>query len=161
MSLSQVLERGWMAVDAVEATMDVIAPLSAGLVGMILLPALLLQAGRLVLARVGIDAPFMRQSVFLILFCAFPLISSTDMTVYPAIFVFAAVIKSAFLFYELLSGWSQSIRDKEFLVELRLKNHEPEVPAPKDTSLTSGSDERTQPVQGAEALEAVEELQPE
>jgi hypothetical protein len=51
-----------MAVDAIEATMDVIAPLSAGLVGMILLPALLLQAGRLVLARVGIDAPFMRKS---------------------------------------------------------------------------------------------------
>jgi E3 ubiquitin-protein ligase MARCH6 len=84
------------------------------------------------------------------------------MNIYPAIFVFAAAIKSVFLFYELLSGWSQSIRDKEFLVELRLKNHEPEAPAPKDaSSLASGSDERTQTVQGAEALEAVEELQPE
>jgi E3 ubiquitin-protein ligase MARCH6 len=25
----------------------------------------------------------------------------------------------------LLSTWSQSIRDKEFLVEMRLRNHEP------------------------------------
>jgi E3 ubiquitin-protein ligase MARCH6 len=25
----------------------------------------------------------------------------------------------------LLSSWSQSIRDKEFLVEMRLRNHEP------------------------------------
>ena len=48
-----------MAIDPIEATTGVIAPLTAGLLGMIILPALLLQVGRLVLAKVGINAPFM------------------------------------------------------------------------------------------------------
>lgn len=40
--------------------------------------------------------------------------------------MFAGVIRSAVILFGLLGSWSQSIRDKEFLVELRLRNHEPE-----------------------------------
>jgi E3 ubiquitin-protein ligase MARCH6 len=48
------------------------------------------------------------------------------MHIYPGIFMSAGVLRSAVVLYGLLSSWSQSIRDKEFLVELRLRNHEPE-----------------------------------
>jgi E3 ubiquitin-protein ligase MARCH6 len=49
------------------------------------------------------------------------------MHVYPTVFVFAATVRSALVAFDLLSTWSQTIRDKEFLVEMKLRNHEPEV----------------------------------
>jgi E3 ubiquitin-protein ligase MARCH6 len=50
------------------------------------------------------------------------------------VFVFAATARSAIILYGMLRSWSQSIRDKEFLVELRLKNHDPDevVEVPKE-----------------------------
>jgi E3 ubiquitin-protein ligase MARCH6 len=48
------------------------------------------------------------------------------MHVYPGIFVMTGLIRSTLVLFDLLSSWSQSIRDKEFLVEMRLRNHEPE-----------------------------------
>jgi E3 ubiquitin-protein ligase MARCH6 len=38
----------------------------------------------------------------------------------------AGLVRSGAILYGMLSKWSQSIRDKEFLVEMRLRNHEPE-----------------------------------
>jgi len=38
----------------------------------------------------------------------------------------AGLVRSGVILYNILSKWSQSIRDKEFLVEMRLRNHEPE-----------------------------------
>jgi E3 ubiquitin-protein ligase MARCH6 len=38
----------------------------------------------------------------------------------------AGLVRSGVILYGMLSKWSQSIRDKEFLVEMRLRNHEPE-----------------------------------
>jgi len=49
------------------------------------------------------------------------------MHVYPTVFVFAATLRSAAVAFDLLSSWSQTIRDKEFLVEMKLRNHEPEL----------------------------------
>ena len=49
------------------------------------------------------------------------------MHVYPTVFVFAATLRSAVVVFDLLSSWSQTIRDKEFLVEMKLRNHEPEL----------------------------------
>ena len=56
------------------------------------------------------------------------------MHVYPMVFVLAATARSAITLYGVLRSWSQSIRDKEFLVELRLKNHDPDelVELPKE-----------------------------
>ena len=48
------------------------------------------------------------------------------MHVYPTVFVFAATLRSAVVAFDLLSSWSQTIRDKEFLVEMKLRNHEPD-----------------------------------
>ena len=50
----------------------------------------------------------------------------TVMHVYPGIFVVFAVVRSAVATYGRLALWSQAIRDKEFLVEMRLRNHDPE-----------------------------------
>ena len=38
----------------------------------------------------------------------------------------AGLLRSGVVLYGMLSKWSQSVRDKEFLVEMRLRNHEPE-----------------------------------
>jgi E3 ubiquitin-protein ligase MARCH6 len=50
------------------------------------------------------------------------------------VFVLAATAHSAIILFGVLRSWSQSIRDKEFLVELRLKNHDPDeiVELPKE-----------------------------
>ena len=47
------------------------------------------------------------------------------MHVYPGIFALVGFGRSVMVGVTLLSSWSQSIRDKEFLVEMRLRNHEP------------------------------------
>ncbi len=44
--------------------------------------------------------------------------------VYPSIFVVAGLMQSSRYVSEIVISWSQSIRDKEFLVEMRLRNHE-------------------------------------
>jgi len=41
-------------------------------------------------------------------------------------FVLAGALHMSISLFDMLSTWSQSIRDKEFLVEMRLRNHEPE-----------------------------------
>ena len=46
------------------------------------------------------------------------------MHVYPGIFMFFGLARSTIVFYGKLTSWSQAIRDKEFLVEMRLRNHE-------------------------------------
>jgi E3 ubiquitin-protein ligase MARCH6 len=45
--------------------------------------------------------------------------------VYPGLFIIVSFGRSIMAGLNLLSSWSQSIRDKEFLVEMRLRNHEP------------------------------------
>ena len=54
-------------------------------------------------------------------------VASIVMHVYPTIFMFAATLRSAAVAFDLLSSWAQTIRDKEFLVEMKLRNHEPEL----------------------------------
>jgi E3 ubiquitin-protein ligase MARCH6 len=46
---------------------------------------------------------------------------------YPGIFALAGLYHASVLLLGVLSTWSQSIRDKEFLVEMRLRNLEPEM----------------------------------
>jgi E3 ubiquitin-protein ligase MARCH6 len=49
----------------------------------------------------------------------------TVMHIYPGIFTLFAFARSAVAMYGRMTSWSQAIRDKEFLVEMRLRNHEP------------------------------------
>jgi E3 ubiquitin-protein ligase MARCH6 len=46
------------------------------------------------------------------------------MHVYPGIFAAAGLVRLGVTGSGLLSRWSQSIRDTEFLVEMRLRNYE-------------------------------------
>lgn len=48
------------------------------------------------------------------------------MHIYPGIFAVVGFGRSVMVGIDLLHSWSQSIRDKEFLVEMRLRNHEPD-----------------------------------
>jgi E3 ubiquitin-protein ligase MARCH6 len=45
---------------------------------------------------------------------------------YPGIFAVAGFFRTTVLLLGMLSTWSQSVRDKEFLLEMRLRNLEPE-----------------------------------
>ena len=44
---------------------------------------------------------------------------------YPGIFAAAGLFRMCASAMGMMSIWSQAIRDKEFLVEMRLQNHEP------------------------------------
>lgn len=61
------------------------------------------------------------------------------MHIYPLVFVTASTVRSAINLYSALSAWSIAIRDKEFLVEMRLRNHEPEA-GEVDKAVTVGDD---------------------
>lgn len=71
------------------------------------------------------------------------------MHVYPSIFALVGLVRSAVVLFNLLSSWSQSIRDKEFLVEMRLRNHEPEkAKVPRvDSTMSDDSSVNLEPVQ--------------
>ncbi|KAF7309457.1 RING-CH-type domain-containing protein [Mycena indigotica] len=110
--LQHIMNNGWTHPEPVAATKQVIGPLTFGLMGMIFLPG----------------------GVFVLVRRYLPLVSSNSkllfMEVYPAIFVAAACIRFGSVIVDMLGTWSQAIRDKEFLVELRLRNLEMEVSMP-------------------------------
>lgn len=107
--LQNIMTHGWTRPDPVSATKEVIGPLAGGLLGMIFFPGLVFRTVQYFLPNIPLDNRFM------------------FMHVYPTVFVFAATLRSAAVAYDLLSSWSQTIRDKEFLVEMKLRNHEPEL----------------------------------
>lgn len=106
--MQHITNNGWTHPEPITATKEVIGPLTFGLLGMILLPG-----GIFLLAQHFI--PFIPKNSRLLF-----------MEVYPAIFVTAAGIRFGAVLLEMLGTWSQSIRDKEFLVEMRLRNLEPD-----------------------------------
>ncbi|KAJ7036506.1 hypothetical protein C8F04DRAFT_953656 [Mycena alexandri] len=106
--VQHITNNGWTHPEPITATKEVIGPLTFGLLGMILLPG----------------------GVFLLAQHFVPLIPKNSkllfMEVYPAIFVAVAGVRFGAVLLEMLGTWSQSIRDKEFLVEMRLRNLEPD-----------------------------------
>ena len=46
------------------------------------------------------------------------------MHVYPGICTFTAAVLALMAAYDMISSWQQTVRDKEFLMELRLQNLE-------------------------------------
>ncbi|KAF7371061.1 RING-CH-type domain-containing protein [Mycena sanguinolenta] len=108
--VQHITTNGWTHPEPVTATREVIAPVTFGLLGMILLPG-----GLFLLAQHFI--PIMPRNGRLLF-----------IEVYPAIFVAVAGVRFGAVLFEMLGTWSQAIRDKEFLVEMRLRNLEPETP---------------------------------
>jgi len=106
--MQHITNNGWTHPEPITATKEVIGPLIFGLLGMILLPG-----GAFLLAQHFI--PLIPRNSRLLF-----------MEVYPAIFVAVAGVRFGAVLLEMLGTWSQSIRDKEFLVEMRLRNLEPD-----------------------------------
>ncbi|OSD05343.1 hypothetical protein PYCCODRAFT_1405960 [Trametes coccinea BRFM310] len=103
--IDRVIRNGWTHLDPVRATMEVVSPASASLLTMIMFPIVCVR----VLARFAslpLDAHFLYLHV------------------YPMIFTLAGLGHSVWALSKVMASWSQTIRDKEFLVEMRLRNLE-------------------------------------
>ncbi|KLO17994.1 hypothetical protein SCHPADRAFT_925510 [Schizopora paradoxa] len=118
-AIKRFTDGGWRHPDALAATFEIIAPVTVGLITVILFPMILV-AG----LQHYVPSVISNKSLFLY--------------VYPGIFVLACFARTAMLFETLLAGWAQSIRDSEFLLEMQLRNLEPAPAAEKTT--TSSSD---------------------
>ncbi|KAG2142827.1 uncharacterized protein EDB93DRAFT_1241500 [Suillus bovinus] len=101
-----IINNGWTHPDPKQATKEVIIPLIAGLLGMLVLPAAAVWG-----LREFFDLPSSPKFMF--------------MHAYPGIFATVGLYRASVATLRLLSSWSQAIRDKEFLVEMRLQNLEP------------------------------------
>ncbi|KAF9244135.1 hypothetical protein BU15DRAFT_86088 [Melanogaster broomeanus] len=106
-ALQMLLNNGWTNPDPRRVTKELILPLMAGLLGMLLVPA-----GTVYVLREFFEIPLSRK--FLL------------MHAYPGIFAVVGLSRVFVSSVSMLRTWSQSIRDNEFLVEMRLQNHEPE-----------------------------------
>ncbi|KAJ3890861.1 hypothetical protein GG344DRAFT_48592, partial [Lentinula edodes] len=103
----QIIKRnGWTHPDPIAATKDVIAPVAGGLTGMIVLPGLVFYVVDYFLPLVGHHV----NNQFLFTY------------VYSSLFCLAGLTHTFIILREMLASWSQAVRDKEFLVEMRLKN---------------------------------------
>lgn len=101
-----IINNGWTHPDPKQATKEVIIPLVVGLLGMLVLPAATVWG-----LREFFDLPLSPKFMF--------------MHAYPGMFAMVGFYRASIATLRLLSSWSQAIRDKEFLVEMRLQNLEP------------------------------------
>lgn len=101
-----IITNGWTHPDPKQATKEVIIPLVVGLLGMLVLPAAAVWG-----LREFFDLPLSPKFMF--------------MHAYPGMFAMVGFYRASMATLRLLSSWSQAIRDKEFLVEMRLQNLEP------------------------------------
>lgn len=68
----------------------------------------------------------MSFNILLILSAHKPYTSPVVTSIYPGIFAGVGVIRGIWGLHKVYLKWSQAVRDKEFLVEMRLRNLEPE-----------------------------------
>ncbi|KAH9933406.1 uncharacterized protein B0H18DRAFT_1196777 [Fomitopsis serialis] len=130
--IDQIMRGGWTHLDPFRATRDVIAPLTFGLLGMLLFPA-----GALWVVQKLFGLPLGDDFLFL--------------HVYPSIFTLAGFGHTVLVGTRVLGSWSQGIRDKEFLVEMRLQNLESES--------SNGADAKQPDKPYKETLVAQEQMQ--
>ncbi|KAH8991685.1 hypothetical protein EDB92DRAFT_1797968 [Lactarius akahatsu] len=104
---NHIKAHGWTNPEPLSATVEFIVPLLVGLSGMLALPPVIV-----VLLRHLIPLRVDQRFIF--------------MHVYPGIFAAVGLIRLGVTGSRALSRWSQSIRDTEFLVEMRLRNYEQE-----------------------------------
>ncbi|KAI0788709.1 hypothetical protein C8Q75DRAFT_879244 [Abortiporus biennis] len=98
---------GWNHPDPFRLTKNIIAPMVCGLLALIMFPPLVLWS-----IRQLFQLPLPENALFV--------------RVYPTIFTVAGLFHGAMAVSGLVGIWSQGVRDKEFLVEMRLQNLEPD-----------------------------------
>jgi len=106
-ALHTMLSNGWAHPDLRHATKELILPMLAILLTMLLVPA-----GVVYVVRELLHVPLGEKFLFV--------------HVYPGLFAMVGLSRMVVSAMAVLSSWSQAIRDKEFLVEMRLQNLEPE-----------------------------------
>jgi len=111
-ALHVLLSNGWTHPDPRRATKEIILPLLAILSTLLLLPA-----GGVYVLREIFHVSLSKKCLFV--------------HVYPGIFAVLGFYRTVASGMVVLSGWSQSIRDKEFLVEMRLQNFHSSTPEQK------------------------------
>ncbi|OAX41033.1 hypothetical protein K503DRAFT_713394 [Rhizopogon vinicolor AM-OR11-026] len=112
-----IINNGWIHPDPKQATKEVIIPLVTGLLGMLVLPAAAAWG-----LREFFDLPLSPKFMF--------------MHAYPGLFATVGFYRAVVTTLRLLSSWSQAVRDKEFLVEMRLQNLEPAATSETNSSST-------------------------
>lgn len=107
------------------ATQEVIGPAVGGLLAMLAFPV-----GLLWMFKTVTNDQITDRSL-----CAFrslldrpqiPDASPAVTGIYPGIFAIVGIVRGIWGLHKMYLKWSQSVRDKEFLVEMRLRNLEPE-----------------------------------
>ncbi|KAH7924153.1 hypothetical protein BV22DRAFT_1091457 [Leucogyrophana mollusca] len=121
-----ILNNGWTHPDPHAATTEVIAPLAGGFLGMLVLPAVVIWS-----VRHFWHVPVSNKFMF--------------MHAYPGIFAVAGLSRAVIAAVGVLSSWSQSIRDKEFLVEMRLQNLEPKERGLMEEAVSTEKNDRHAP----------------
>jgi len=107
------------------ATKEVIGPAVGGLLAMLAFPVALLWALEAITKYPKTDRTLCTsQSAFYRsqLLNTSPIVTN----IYPGIFVGVGIARGAWGLFKMYLKWSQTVRDKEFLVEMRLRNLEPE-----------------------------------
>ncbi|KAL5531378.1 hypothetical protein ACEPAG_4255 [Sanghuangporus baumii] len=102
-AIKEMKENGWRRVNAVAITLNIIAPVAAGLLGMLLLPILIVIG-----LQQALPTKISSNTLFLY--------------VYPGIFIVAGCARLYTTMQTIFASWTQQIRDSEFLVEMRLRN---------------------------------------
>jgi len=103
----RINRNGWSRPDPMTATKEVIGPAVGGLLAMLSLPV-----GLLWMFKTLTNEHITDRSLFT--------------SIYPGIFAGVGVIRGIWGLHKVYLKWSQAVRDKEFLVEMRLRNLEPE-----------------------------------
>ena len=136
---------GWRRPNVVVATLDIILPVASGLVAMLVLPMVLVSALKHYLPTMVNDKSLCQSSSSFPLSGAVAYILNVYCPIravlyfYPGIFVVACIARGLSLIQTVAAGWAQSIRDSEFLVEMKLRNLDPAPPPPPLEPVPSSS----------------------
>jgi len=105
--IQRINRNGWSRPDPMTATKEVIGPAVGGLLAMLAFPV-----GLLWMFKTATNGHITDRSLFT--------------GIYPGIFAVVGMVRGIWGLHKMYLKWSQSVRDKEFLVEMRLRNLEPE-----------------------------------
>ena len=126
----QIRRQGWTHPHPWMATKEVIGPIVFGLLGMIVFPPGALWVAQRVL-HIRPDRNLLREFHRIVLACASLITTRPVLHIYPSIFTFAACVQTCIALSTVVRTWSQTVRDSEFLVEMRLQNLEQEGKQPE------------------------------
>ncbi|PPQ70661.1 hypothetical protein CVT24_000669 [Panaeolus cyanescens] len=106
-NIQLIILQGWTRPDPIGATRNVIAPIVTLSLVFILVPAVVFVGVNHFIPNLIDDKRVLYTQI------------------YPGVFLVALSVQLGRTLYSLLRKWSQQVRDKEFLLEMRLRNHEP------------------------------------